>query len=121
MTLPEPDRIYKAKVLRVIDGDTFEVLVDVGFHIEAHMPLRLAHVDAPEHNTADGKAAIKYVTDLIGSLPAAVVVHTFKPADKFGRYLADVLLDDYEGGVLNLGQNMVEEGFAVPYEGGKKA
>lgn len=115
-----PDYCYDARITRIIDGDTYEVEVDLGFRMIALMPLRLAHVDCPERFTWEGKVAIKYVTDLLGPLPASCVVHTHKPVDKYGRYLADVHLDDHDGGVLDLAKDLLAEGFAHPYEGGKK-
>lgn len=107
---------YNASVLRIIDGDTLEVVVDVGFRMATRLPLRLAHVDAPEHNTKRGQDAIAFVAGWLGPLPAAVQVHTYKPADKYGRYLADVLLAG-----SSLADALLTAGLAVPYEGGTKA
>jgi len=123
--LPEPDYIYKAQVLRVVDGDTYEMRVDVGFRFEAHMPLRLAHVDAPERYTKAGKAVTQLVSDMLGSLPASVVVKTYKPEDpedKYGRYLAEVYFmgQKVAQGVIDLAQYLLANGLAAPYEGGKR-
>lgn len=114
MTISEPNW-YRALVTRVIDGDTLEVQVDVGFYLSTTRPLRLAHVDAPEHNTEAGKRASAFVSGLLGPLPAPVMVHTFKPADKYGRYLADVYIGD-----SSLAGKLLEVGLAKPYEGGTK-
>lgn len=119
MNDPLPDYCYNAKITRVIDGDTYDVIVDLGFRVQANLPLRLAHVDAPERNTADGKAVINYLSVYFGAGMTPVVVHTYKPIDKYGRYLADVYIP-YAGGFLNLGEDLLERGLVKPYEGGKK-
>jgi len=107
---------YRAQVTRVVDADTLEVAVDVGFRLTATMPLRIAHVDAPESRTTQGKAATAFVAALLGALPASVLVHTFKPIDKYGRYLADVYAGD-----KSIAIELLRAGLAVPYEGGAKA
>lgn len=110
-----PNFNYNARVIRVIDGDTFDVEIDIGFRMVARLPLRLAHVDAPENNTPAGKAVTAWVKKKFGELPAEVVVHTYKPQDKYGRYLADV---EVKGSDLKT--MLFEEEMAEPYEGGKK-
>lgn len=106
---------YDATVIRVIDGDTLDVLIDVGFRMSATMPLRLAHIDAPERFTAPGKDATAFVTVQLASVKNAVVVRTYKPTDKYGRYLADVFI-----GEDSLADLLVGAGLAVPYEGGTR-
>lgn len=119
MDAPVLDHLHSAKILRIVDGDTYDVEVDMDFRSFTRLPLRLAHVDAPEHNTAAGKAVITYLTGLFGALPISVIVHTYKPIDKYGRYLADVYLPTNDGWI-NLSERLIEMGFAKPYEGGKK-
>lgn len=106
---------YNAKVLRVIDGDTLEIAVDAGFRMTATMPLRVAHINAPEHNTPAGKDATAFVTVQLASVKNNVVVHTYKPIDKYGRYLADVFIGDH-----SLADLLIDAGLAVPYEGGAR-
>lgn len=120
MPMPQGDYQYPAKITRVIDGDTYDVEVDLGFRIVARLPLRLAHVDAPERFTPEGKAVMRHISEVLGMLPAPVVVHTFKPVDKYGRYLADVYLPR-EDGWLSLAQDLMQRGMATPYEGGAKS
>jgi micrococcal nuclease len=113
---PSPvEYTYNAKVLRIIDGDTYEVEVDLGFRMATRLPLRLAHVDTPERHTVPGRTVIAQVHALLDPLPSSVVVVTHKSADKYGRYLADVLIDG-----IDLATTLVNEGHAVPYEGGTK-
>lgn len=103
---------YIAKVDRVVDGDTIDVSIDLGFDIWHKTRLRLAHIDVYEHNTEIGKKATEYVKNIIEG--KMVEITTSKP-DKYGRYLATVIID---GG--NLNASLVSKGFAVPYEGGTK-
>lgn len=106
---------YNALVTRVVDGDSLITEIDAGFRIEAEMPLRIAHIDAPEMSTVEGKAARGYLVALLGPLPVAVVVHTIKPVERWGRYLAEVYIGD-----LDVGADMVAHGHAVAYEGGAR-
>lgn len=116
-----PDYCYDAVITRVIDGDTYDVEVDLGFRLVARLPMRLAHVDTPERFTHEGKVAIAFVHELLDPLPAPVVVRTYKPADKYGRYLADVYIPDPDDGPGEwLGAELLAEGLAVAYEGGTK-
>lgn len=108
---------YKAKVVRVIDGDTVDVDVDLGFGITRRERLRLADIDAPEIRTKDAemKQAAIAATDFVKQWVDAVdgvVVTTVKDNDKYGRYLARVYAP--QGECLN--DLLVEKGLAVVYE-----
>lgn len=111
----EPSFAYSARVLRIIDADTYDVEIDLGFRMVARLPLRLAHIDTPERYTVAGRAATGYVAELLGALPAPVVVQTFKPVDKYGRYLADVFIGD-----VDLAAVLIHDGYGQGYEGGSK-
>jgi endonuclease YncB( thermonuclease family) len=52
---------YRARCLRIIDADTLDVEVDLGFRCHVRTPLRLLGVNAPERNTEPGRRAIEYV------------------------------------------------------------
>ena len=91
---------YQAKLIEVIDGDTVDLLIDVGLEIHKRERCRLYGIDAPEMPTEAGKAAKAYLESLIGAakeLYVATRKMTRKPkekTDKYGRYLA-VLYDNY--------------------------
>lgn len=86
---------YKAKLVNVVDGDTFDVLIDLGFDITVKQRVRLYGVDCPEMNspneeTRKGAAAAKeFVQEIMDQFPD-VICKTMKPKDKYGRYLARV-------------------------------
>lgn len=87
MTLNNKLYIFKAKVLRVIDGDTLEMRIDLGFHTHTVRKVRLLGVDTPERGQVNYNEAKAFTTGTV--LGKDVYVQTYK-ADVFGRYLADV-------------------------------
>ena len=87
---------YRAQVKAVIDADTIDVLIDLGFGVHTMQRLRLYGIDAPEMRTEAGKIAKEYVkTILLGAdAPMWVYIHTFKDRkDKYGRKLAVLYFD----------------------------
>lgn len=114
---------YKASVDRVVDGDTIDVTLDLGFDIQMKGRVRFAGVNAPESRTKDavekqaGLAAKRYVEDWISALESNVIIETSLDATgKYGRILGRILNDD--GDCLN--DEMVSIGHATPYHGGKR-
>ncbi len=111
---------YQAKVLEVIDGDTIDVLIDLGFNVLHTLRLRLHGINTPETRTknkdekAKGLAAKTRLKELIeGKLDRD---RTEKDEqEKFGRYLAVVFLDG-----VSVNQQLITEGHAVEYFGGKR-
>jgi micrococcal nuclease len=89
--------IYKAELIRVVDGDTVELMIDLGFDTSRKERFRLYGIDAPEMRTEDGKAAKKWLWDALQPLDAIYVqtiqLSTKAKRDKYGRFLA-VLFDD---------------------------
>jgi micrococcal nuclease len=90
-------------VTRVIDGDTFEARVDLGFRVYSIQKFRLMGIDAPEH---DDKAT-EYLKSKI--LNKIVLIESLK-ADSFGRWLCNVVIPG-QGKTINA--QAVEDGFAV--------
>lgn len=92
---------YRATVLRVVDGDTLDVMVDFGFDRYGKMTLRLEGVDAPEVRmtagvTAGEKAAGLDLAERLRLMIEGrrVLIQTTKDRrEKYGRYLATVFLD----------------------------
>ncbi len=90
---------YRAYVVKVIDGDTFTAIIDLGFEFVTEQKLRLRALDAPEIDTPEGQAAKAFVeSSLRGSksgkaeaISAPILIKTVK-SDKYDRYLADVFL-----------------------------
>ena len=111
---------YPANILNVVDGDTVDVRIDVGFGIGLNDRLRLKWINAPELNTAPGRLAKSYLSEHLTKCPYVVLRTTRE--EKFGRWLADVFTlphctDPYkiaaEGEYLN--QVMLDKGLAEVY------
>lgn len=112
----------RAQVLRVIDGDTVELAVDLGFHVWIHYSCRLYGIDCPERNTEEGKAARRFTETLL-PVGMFVQVQTVK-SDKYeGRFDGVIFLDTPKSGATvqkNINNMLVDAGLAVPYFGGAK-
>ena len=118
---------YKCKVLRVVDGDTVDIDIDLGFGIWMHKErVRMMGIDTPESRTRDkvekafGLASKERLKEL---LPIGSIQHLKTEIDrsgedkkgKFGRILGDFIVDDKRCTDI-----LIEEGHAVAYFGGSK-
>jgi len=107
-----PSYTYSATMLSVVDGDTLWVKVYLRPGQWVKQKLRLRDLDCPEMDTAEGKAAKRFVENLVQDAKA-VTICTTKP-DKYDRYLADVFLTIGDGdGELFLNNALLENGHAV--------
>jgi len=112
---------FKIKnVDRVVDGDTVDVTIDLGFSLLHKIRIRLTGIDAPESRTRDlveKAAGIRAKEFLIDKLEGAnhLTMKTQKTG-KYGRYLGEVFID----GEYNINKMMIDEGHAVEYGGGKR-
>lgn len=104
---------YEALVLRVLDGDTFEALVSLGFGVSQKFHVRLDGVDTPEKNTAQGRRAAETVRGLI---EGKTVILEDEGQEKYGRARASVELMDG----TDLTDYLIEKRIGVEYHGGKK-
>ena len=111
--------VYQAELVRVVDGDTVDVILDLGFDVKLHKQrVRLAGIDTPESRTRDlaekklGLAAKERLKELC--------VGTFKIKSlgkgKYGRILGIPYTEDGQ----DICQMLIKEGHAVVYDGGKK-
>jgi micrococcal nuclease len=116
---------YGATVLRVVDGDTVDLMIDLGFNIHHKIRVRLYGVNTPETRTKDlaekqmGLSAKKFTEDWI-SKHKWVYVNTIPDKnDKYGRVLARIFssedIDDVKTACLNL--DIIESGYAREYFG----
>jgi endonuclease YncB( thermonuclease family) len=99
----------------VIDGDTFRCRVELGFYISAYLSCRLIGINAPDHGEPGREEAKQKLFELLSQGP--VTVHSIK-ADKFaGRFDAVVLVTPPDGLPLIVNQLMIEQGYAVEWDG----
>lgn len=105
---------YKAKLIRVVDGDTAWLEVDLGFRTSARLDFRLLGIDAPERlgpNAQPEKAQASkvFLESLITD--KQLTISTVKP-DKYGRWLVLIRVDGVE---LSVNDAMIKSGHAVSY------
>jgi micrococcal nuclease len=102
---------YNAKVIRVVDGDTVELRVDMGFRCSMTISARLLGIDAPEmHKKAQLEMARKATAALAERLEGKDVRIVSKKADDWGRWL--VLIWDTTS-MKSINDWMIEQGYAV--------
>ena len=109
---------YNATVDRVVDGDTVDVIVDLGFSVMTKQCLRVSRVDTPEvrgPERPDGLVSKKFVEMVIPPGSPVVVMTTKDKKGKYGRYLAEILFHDGDGELMNLSNLLLEEGLAKQY------
>lgn len=84
---------YKAVVLDVVDGDTLTLDVDAGFYLHYHVRVRLARINAPETVEFSTRGVVDPAKEFVAARcgPGTVVVARISKADKFGRWLAEIL------------------------------
>ena len=117
--------IYRIKsVLKVVDGDTIDASIDLGFDISLSKRIRLAGIDAPESRTTNLKEkalGLESKEWLKKALEGAkdILIKTEKPdsTEKYGRIIGHLFVNDQE---TSLNNQMIAEGYALEYEGGKK-
>jgi micrococcal nuclease len=105
---------YYTKIDKVVDGDTVDVFIDLGFSVWHKERIRLSGVDTAEKNTPLGKALKAYMKELLEG--KMVRLQVTKP-DKYGRYLGKVFL----AGEESINDQLIKHGLAKPYGGDSKA
>lgn len=100
---------YRAKIAKIVDGDTVDLDVDLGFHVTHRIRARLARIDTPEMNTEEGKA-VKELLLQHAPVGSDVMVETGK-GDRYGRWIAEVVL----ASGLNVSDWLLAAGYAKPY------
>jgi micrococcal nuclease len=116
---------YRVKqVLRVVDGDTIDVDIDLGFDISFTSRVRLAGIDTPESRTTDKKEKVlglevkQRLKELL-SKSSSVVIRTEKPdsTEKYGRILGWLFID---GAEKSINEGLIADGYAWGYMGETK-
>ena len=131
MVPPNRKSCYNFRVIeinRVLDGDTIDVTIDLGFDLYKKERVRVAGVDTPEKRTKDleekelGKDATNWLKDKLEGAVAGdddLVIRTelVGGVGKYGRLLGWLYIGD---GDVSLNEQMIEEGYAWAYDGGTK-
>ena len=112
----EPSYTYRAEVTNVVDGDTVDAEVDLGFDVRFAMRLRLWGINAPEmrgESAERGRESRIRLRDLCFLAGNQVMLKTHKDRqDKYGRYLAELCI---AGSPRTINQQLVDEGHAINY------
>ena len=104
---------YRAKLERVVDGDTVDLVVDLGFGVLRRDRFRLVGIDAPEKRGAEreaGNEAMIHLHKLVFGNDLLIQTHKDKQG-KYGRYLATII-----AGGVDINKQMVLDGHAVEVE-----
>ena len=120
--------IYRGKLERVVDGDTIDALIDVGFDIWIKKRIRYSGIDTWESRTRDlvekqkGLQAKARNQELLMKVSSKSGYFRLKShgVGKYGRVLGEIFIEDKEGKQYNINKTLISEGHAYVYEGGKK-
>ena len=114
---------YRAKVIKVIDGDTVDVDIDLGFGIwQKNERVRIMGIDTPESRTRDleekkfGLLAKDFLSEKLEAEDIIVTTEVDNEKGKFGRILGTVWAEG-----ININQQMIDEHMAVRYHGQAKS
>ena len=111
---------YECKITKVVDGDTVDALINLGFNVILRQRVRMHGIATPESRTtnleekARGLAAKARLEELLQETDYRVILRSYG-LGKFGRCLGELLSDG-----RSINQLLVEEGHAVAYYGGKR-
>ena len=120
--------IYRAKLVKVVDGDTIDALIDVGFDIWVKKRIRYKGIDTWESRTRDlaekekglaAKARNKELLEKISNKSGYFRLKSYGTG-KYGRVLADIYIQDSDYNHIWVNKQLITEGHAYKYEGGKK-
>jgi len=131
MTPPNRKSCYNFRVIeitKVLDGDTIDVLIDLGFDLYKKERVRVAGVDTPEKRTRDAEEKAlgidatnwlkeKLESTLAGDDDLVIRTELVGGVGKYGRLLGWLYIGDAE---LSLNEQMITEGYAWAYDGGTK-
>ena len=120
--------IYRGKLERVVDGDTIDALIDVGFDIWIKKRIRYSGIDTWESRTRDleekakGLEAKARNKELLKEVSSKSGYFRLKShgVGKYGRVLGEIFIEDNKGKQWNINKTLINEGHAYVYEGGTK-
>ena len=120
--------IYRAKLERVVDGDTVDALIDLGFDTWVKKRIRYKGIDTWESRTKDldekklglaAKDRNKELLESVSSKPGYFRLRSHG-VGKYGRVLGEIFIQDKAGKSYNINEQLKIEGHAYEYHGGKK-
>lgn len=88
------DDVYvrRARLIRVIDGDSYEMRIDLGYRVEGRFHIRVRGLNTPELNTLEGREAKALAERIFAANPDRIVVQSYKDRQSFARWICDVYI-----------------------------
>ena len=114
---------YAAQLIRVVDGDTCDAMIDLGFDTHRKIRIRFHGINTPESRTRDleekkrGKAATARLKEILDAEDGSFVVQSLG-VGKYGRCLGVLFTESL--GETSVQQTLIDEGHGVEYFGGKR-
>lgn len=115
---------YVKEITKIVDGDSVDVVIDLGFDIHFASSVRLAGIDAPESRTRNleekalGLESKAYLAKVLKSAKNIIIkTEKINSTEKFGRVLGWLYVD---GNPESVNADLVKKGYAWPYFGAKK-
>jgi micrococcal nuclease len=105
---------YYTKIDKVVDGDTVDVFIDLGFSVWHKERIRLAGIDTAEKNTPLGKALKQF---LVANIEGKIIRLQVSKPDKYGRYLGVAFLKDSS---ISINDQLIRANLAKQYGGDSK-
>jgi micrococcal nuclease len=111
----------------VVDGDTMDVILDLGFDVHHAVRVRMAGIDTPESRTRDldekarGKLSKAFLKESIKGKKIILKTKIKDSKGKFGRVIAEVWAEFEKGSLRNINELMIKECYAVKYNAENKA
>jgi micrococcal nuclease len=118
---PYPCNEYRCKLLRVVDGDTLAIQVDLGLRVERRLYVRITGINAPEvrgPEREEGRAASVVAGEILEKFAArgGVTLVRFEKGKSFDRWLGKIRAVDSDGVSWDFGDEMVKAGHATVVE-----
>tara|TARA_R100001594_G_scaffold148361_1_gene203351 strand:+ start:1231 stop:1620 length:390 start_codon:yes stop_codon:yes gene_type:complete len=120
--------IYRGKLERIVDGDTIDALIDVGFDIWVKKRIRYKGIDTWESRTRNlqekekglaAKERNRQLLEEVSSKPGYFRLRSYG-VGKYGRVLGEIFVQDSEENTICINNQLINEGHAYEYQGGKK-
>lgn len=112
---------YKAKLIRVIEGDTIDADIDLGFDISIRMRIKLFGISTPDPKSKDfdiREQGLVVKSKLIELLPKEFVIETLhNKRGKYGRTMGIVYVKDENNKLININHTLIDLGLAEDYNG----
>lgn len=109
---------YGINITRVVDGDTVDGTIDLGFNVSVNVRVRLAGIDAPESRTSNPEEKVyglEAKEELIRLISNGDIIIKSHGLGKFGRVLGTLYISG-----LDINQDLIDRGYVIEYQGAKK-